>query len=164
MTDTLRKQLQRECQSSDEPADQPKPPGDGSDCEDRPQATPPNLDPPKPCPDPPACCKCPQKPGATSNCLEILIAKQSADIVAADKAKAFKGDLEKLLDSAKKASQAYTRDKYNDLLKKWLAQDAAIAELIRKLVCAVPCWRCILDCYVCPLLNELHYAEKWLYD
>ena len=28
----------------------------------------------------------------------------------------------------------------------------------------MPCWHCILDCYVCPLLNELHDVEKRLYD
>jgi hypothetical protein len=93
-----------------------------------------------------------------------LIAQQAAAIVAADKAKAFKTDLEKLLENAKKVSTTYTRDNYVALVAEWQRQDAAIAELIRKLVCAVPCWRCILDCYVCPLLNELHYAEKWLYD
>jgi hypothetical protein len=38
-----------------------------------------------------------------------------------------------------------------------------IAELIRTLVCALPCWRCVIECYVCPLLNDLHYAEQWLY-
>src|SRR5262245_23991267 len=144
MSDYPRKQASQECPPSVNPADQPKPPGDGSDCEDRPQTTPPTPKEPTKCPDPPPCCKCPEKPGSTSKCLEDLIAKQAAAIVAADKAKAFKADLEKLLDSAKKASQAYTRDKYKELVAKWQSQDAAIAELIRKLVCAVPCWHCIL--------------------
>ena len=35
--------------------------------------------------------------------------------------------------------------------------------IIRRLVCAVPCWKCILECYVCPLLNDLHDNERWLY-
>ena len=165
MTEYPRKPMGRECPAAPEhPAAQPRPPGDGKGCEELPQTTPPTLDPPKRCPDPDPCCKCPQAPGSTANCLEALIAKQAADIVAADKAKAFKTDLEKLLDSAKKGSQAYTRDKYKELVAEWLRQDAAIAELLRKLVCAVPCWRCILECHVCPLLNEYHYAEKWLYN
>jgi len=156
----------RECPPApDNPACQPHPAGDGKDCCKLPETSPPHLDPPAPCPEPDPCCKCPQTPGGSSpNCLEKLIAKQAAEIVAADKAKAYKADLEKLLDSAKKASQAFTRDKYVELVTEWQRQDAAIAELLRKLACAVPCWDCILECYVCPLLNELHYAEKWLYN
>ena len=33
--------------------------------------------------------------------------------------------------------------KYDALVQRWVEQDAAIAELIRKLVCALPCWRCV---------------------
>jgi hypothetical protein len=95
--------------------------------------------------------------------LEDLIAKQAAALAGADKAKAFKSDLEKLLEKAKAAAQDYTKDKYDKLVKLWGEEDDAIAELIRKLVCAVPCWRCIIECHVCPLINELHYAEVWLY-
>ena len=101
---------------------------------------------------------------SSTSCLEEAIAKQAATIAAAQKATKLKEDLQTLLDVAKKASLAYTRDKYVELLKDWKRQDLEIAELVRKLVCAVPCWRCILDCYVCPLLNELYYAEKSLYD
>jgi hypothetical protein len=31
------------------------------------------------------------------------------------------------------------------------------------LVCAVPCWYCIIECYVCPLIDKLRIAEEWLY-
>ena len=48
-------------------------------------------------------------------------------------------------------------------MKHWVEHDADIAKFIAKLVCDVPCWRCIIECYVCPLLNKLHYAEQWLY-
>jgi hypothetical protein len=143
-----------------DPADQPHPPGGGKGCEDLPTTTPPKPPDPKPCP--PTDCDCPAKPPSDANCLEKLIAEQTAAIVAADKAKTFKADLEALLTKAKTASQEYTREKYDKLVKQWVEQDGQIAELIRKLVCAVPCWRCILDCYVCPLLNELHYAEERL--
>jgi hypothetical protein len=164
MTDYMRKHTGRECPPPPEyPADQPKPPGDGKGCDDYPTTTPPTLNPPKPCPpiDPVAG---PTPPGGGTNCLEELIAHQTADTAALQQENLFTQELNKLLDTAKKASQAYTRDKYEELLEKWLKEDVDIAELVRKLVCAVPCWRCILDCFICPLLNELHTDQKWLYD
>ena len=94
-------------------------------------------------------------PPSDANCLEELIDEQAAAIAEAEKAKTFKAELEELLDKAKDASQEYTRDKYDELVKQWVEQDKQIAELIRKLVCAVPCWRCVIECYVCPLLNEI---------
>jgi hypothetical protein len=164
MTDyTHKRQGGRECPPDVNPADQPKQPTDGKECECLPKTTPPTLNDPEKCPDPPPYCKCPKKPPTTSNCLEDLIAEQAAEILVAEKAKAFKTDLEKLLDNAKKAEGAYTQDNYLKLVDDWWKQDKEIAELIPKLVCAVPCWRCILECYVCPLLNELHYAEERLY-
>ncbi len=92
-----------------------------------------------------------------------MIADQAAEIAAAEKAKVFKTDLEALLAKAKAAEQEYTKDRYDALVKLWVQRDGDIVDLIRKLVCAVPCWRCIIDCYICPLLNELHYVEQWLY-
>jgi hypothetical protein len=92
-----------------------------------------------------------------------LIDAQASALVEAEKAKTFKADLEALLGKARTASQEYTRDKYEKLVKQWVEQDKQIAELIRKLVCAVPCWRCIIECFVCPLLNEMHAAEWKLY-
>jgi hypothetical protein len=151
-----------DCPPNVDPAPQPKPPGDGKACGDPPKTEPPELKEPEKCKEPPCCC--PPGPGSDSNCLQDLIAQQASDIAAADKAKAFKADLEGLLAKADAAKQEYTQDKYQKLLKQWVEQDAEIAELIRKLVCAVPCWRCIVECHVCPLLNELHYAEVWLYD
>ncbi len=159
-----KKQNDRDCEPTKDPAGQPKPPGDGKGCKPLDQVTIPTLEAPKACDKPPECCNCPPQPEKTTNCLQTLIDKQAADILAAEKAKAFKTELEKVLDNAKKASQAYTRDKYKMLLEEWLRQDAAIAELLRKLECAVPCWSCILDCFLCPLLNELHYAKKYLYN
>jgi hypothetical protein len=108
-------------------------------------------------------CTCPGKPDSGSTCLDDLIAAQADQIAKADKAKAFKTDLEALLAKAKSASQGYTNDKYKSLLKRWVDEDAAIAELVRKLTCAVPCWKCVIECYVCPLFNDLHYWEQALY-
>jgi len=147
-----------DCPSTDS-APQPHPPEDG--CEKLPETKPPKLDPPEKCPDPP--CKCPKKPDSSSNCLEDLIDEQAAQITVAEKAKAFKADLEALLAKATTAAQEYTRVQYEKLVKQWVEQDHEIAGLIRAVVCRFPCWRCIIECYVCPLLNEMHYAEEWLY-
>ena len=159
MGDYKRQQEQYECK---DPADQPRPPGDGEKCPDLPSCTPPKLEDPEPCPEDPNC-KCPKDPGSNPNCLEELIAKQAADIAVAEEAKKFKTALEELLNKAKTASQDYTRDKYEKLVKLWEEQDCDIVELIRKLVCAVPCWRCIIECHVCRRINELHDAEQRLY-
>lgn len=164
MSDYTRKPPGHECPPyPEDPAPQPHPPG--GDCAKLPTCDPPVLKLPEKCPDPDPHCKCPKPPGnGGPNCLEDLIAKQTADIVAAGNADKLKKELETLLDTAKKAAAKYTRDRYVQLVEEWIRQDTAIAELVRKLVCSVKCWRCILDCYVCPLLNDLHYAEKWLYD
>jgi hypothetical protein len=157
----MNKHTGHDCPPSVHPADQPKPPGDKGKCADLPKTEQPPLKDPVPCPEPPKCCKCPPKP--TSNCLEDLITSQPVEPPAEDRAK-FKKELSALLDSAKTASQAYNKDKYDELLDKWLKLDADIADFVRKLECGVWCWHCILDCYVCPLLNQLHDAEKRLYD
>ncbi|HEV8209507.1 MAG TPA: hypothetical protein VGP77_05275 [Vicinamibacterales bacterium] len=147
--------------TTDNPADQPHPPGDGKGCNDMPTSTPPTVDEPEKCPDTDCCC--PPGPGTTANCLEDLIAAQAASMAAAEKAGKFKEDLGKLLDAAKKASQEYTRDKYDGLVTRWVDEDAAIVELIRRLVCVVPCWKCVIECHICPLINQIVIAERWLY-
>lgn len=163
MNEYMRQQTGHQCPPDVTPADQPHLPKDGEPCSKLPETTPPPLEKPKPCPDPDPCCKCPDKPTSPPTCLEEMIEEQDAVIRAAEPANKFRADLVKLLENARKASQAFTRDKYQELLTEWLKQDLAIAELVRKLECAVWCWPCILDCHVCPLLNELHYAEIWLY-
>jgi hypothetical protein len=150
-----------ECPPAKEPADQPHPPSRGDKCEEIPTSEPPELKPPEKCPEPD--CECPPGPGETPSCLEVLIAKQAAEIAAAKKAEAFKKDLEDLLTKANAASQDYTRTKYESLVKHWVELDSLIAAFIRKFECALPCWRCVIECYVCPILNELHYAKQWLY-
>jgi hypothetical protein len=116
----------------------------------------PPLTEPKPCPQ--ACC-CPPKPGSTETCLDDLIDEQAKQITEADRAKSFKADLEDLLKKAKSAKQEYTKEKYKDLRDKWDKQDAAIADLIAKLVCAVPCWWCLIECEICPLLYAIRDTE-----
>lgn len=144
-----------------DPAGQPHPPC-WEPCGDLPKTTPPTLDPPEDCPPDPDC-RCPQPPRPHQDCLQKLINKEQAEIAKADKLKTFVSDLTALDTKAQAARQDYTHAAYEKLVKQWVDEDFAIAELIRKLVCAVPCWRCIIECYVCPLLNDLHYAEELLY-
>lgn len=145
-------------------ADQPHPPGKADDCKGQPeQGTPPTL------PEPTTCsedqeCKCPTGSSTTPTCLEDDITAADSDIAALEKAKARKTELEELNKNAKAASKAYTQEVYEKLVKLWVEEDKAIAELIRKLVCAVPCWRCIIECHVCrPIINQVHQAEEALY-
>lgn len=142
-----------------DPAPQPKPPGD--DCPAPDPLPPPVLEPPKPCPEPK--CNCPKPPDTGPNCLQVLIDAQDQKIALAAKAADLKKDLQARLNQANTASAAYNQAAYTDLLKKWQDMDGKIPDLIRKVVCAVPCWRCVIECYVCPLLNDLHNSEVRLY-
>jgi hypothetical protein len=155
----------RDCTPTENPAQQPKPPVDDycQKCDDLPVTTPPPVPDPEKCPDPPEECKCPKPPTSTTNCLEKAIEQQAKKLAHADRAKAFKADLEARLQKATAAAQQYTQDAYEKLLKRWQEEDRAIVELIRKLTCAVPCWRCLIECYVCPILNALHDNEQRLY-
>jgi hypothetical protein len=160
MTDYTQTSTGQEDAPPPDPADQPQPPGEKA-CPELPTGEVPTLEDPEKCPEPP--CVCPKGPGSDSNCLEDLINDQTVDITAAEKAKAFKTDLEALLAKAKVVKQEYNAEKYDKLLKQWKEQDAEIVELLRKLDCAVPCWRCVIECHICPLLNEMRYAEQRLY-
>jgi hypothetical protein len=154
----------RDCTPTDNPAAQPKPPVDDCHtCGDLPTTTPPTLPDPGKCPDPPSNCKCPKPPTNTKNCLEKAIDKVSKRIVQAGKASDFKTELTNRLGAATKAAQDYTQDQYQKLLTRWQDEDRAIVELLRKLTCAVPCWLCLIECYVCPILNTLRDAEQRLY-
>jgi hypothetical protein len=160
MTEYPNQQSGQDCGTQRNPAPQPHGPGE---CKGLTQPTPPDLTTPQ-CDPPDASCKCPPPPTSTSDCLEDLIASQATQVAAGEKAKAFQTELGALLTAAKAAAQAYTSSKYAAQLKLWEQQDRDIVELIRKLVCAVPCWRCIIECYVCPLINDVIYAERRLYN
>lgn len=163
MTNEYRKHTDHGNDDDDDCADQPHPPKD--ECSTLPTSpTVPKLPEVEPCEDCPAPdCQCPTVPSKTSNCIEELIAKQAAEIAAAEKAKTFKTSLEALLGKAKAASQEYTQDAYEKLSKRWVVQDGEIAKLIHNLVCSVPCWRCVIDCHICQLLDEFHTIEQQLY-
>lgn len=144
----------------DAPADQPELPSDDKKC-DLPESCPPDVELPYRCKPDPACC-CPPGPDQKPGCLEDLIEGQTGKITAGDKAKAFKADLQAFLEKAKAASADYTRDKYEQLVKRWQDEDKKIVDLIGKLECALKCWRCVIECYVCPLLYDLKEAEDQL--
>jgi hypothetical protein len=158
MSEYTEKPNDQDCTPKPDPGQQPpqKP-----DCETKlPETTP-----PKP-PDPPECknpCCCPHGPAPKPNCLEDLIQDQAEEIAKAEKAKQFKTELEALLTKAQAAAQDYTRATYDRLVKDWKDQDEAIVDIIQKVVCGVPCWECVIECYICPILNEMRDAEWHLY-
>src|SRR5689334_20887823 len=120
----------------------------------------PNLPPVKECPQP--CC-CPQPPGGPpSSCLDDLIKSQTRILKMADRAKDFVTELTATQGDVTAALGTYTQARYNDLLKSWLDQDNAIVELVRKLVCAVPCWACLLERRLCPQLTVSRRLEDRL--
>lgn len=148
-----------QCEPGEDPAGQPKDPGDT--CDKLPESEPPVLEEPEKCPEPP--CNCPKGEDPKSNCLDDMIAQQASALAEAERTKVFKADLEALLAKAKVARQEYTADKHQKLLDEWQRQDGLIVELIRKLVCAVPCWWCVIECHICPLLYAIRYREQKLY-
>jgi hypothetical protein len=151
---------QQECKPDSDPAEQPKDPG--GKCDPIPCDKPPELKDPERCqPDPQ--CKCPDPPTSSPDCFDDLIAEQSKQLSEGESARAFKTELESLLNKAKAASLEYTQDKYNQLVKEWDRQDADISEFIRKVVCAVPCWQCLVECFVCPLIYEVRFREQKLW-
>jgi hypothetical protein len=134
---------------------------DPEQCYDLQEAKPPDFEEQEKCAQ---VCYCPPTSQTGKDCLEKLIDKQTPDITQGDKAKTFKAELEQLLTKARAASQEYTQERYDRLVKQWIEQDCEIADLIRKLECAVPCWRCVIECHVCPLLYEFMYAEERLFS
>lgn len=161
MTDYRRPQHERECPpTTKDPADQPNPPG-GAECKDWPKPDYPKLLDPTPCPE--SDCYCPLGPSTTSNCLEDLITAQAGALATAEKTKTFKADLEALLAAAKKAGDAYTKDKFEDLIKEWIRQDIEIARLLDVLTCKYDCWQSVIDCYVCKQVYDIRKAELLLY-
>jgi hypothetical protein len=118
---------------------------------------PPHLPDPTPCVS--SCC-CPTKTGDPANtCIDKIIEKQSKAITEAERAKSFKADLEDLQKKAQLAKQDYTQEKYKDLVERWKKQDAEIVELIKKLICTVDCWWCVIECEICPLLDEIRAID-----
>ena len=133
------------------PKDKCEPPKDG------PKA--PEIPKPKPCPPK---CDCPLPPPGTSSCLDELIRAQAEQSAKADSQKAFASELEALATKTKAALAEYTPDKYKQLLDRWKDEDKQIVDLIAKLVCAVPCWACVIECRVCGLYGAVRDLERRL--
>ena len=141
------------------PAEQPKEPG-REDCKPPDPIEPPELEEPKRCePD----CECPHPPVVTPTCLDDLIADQKREIAEAVRATEFKKELEQLQINANAAIALYTQVKYEKWLEDWKFNDAAIVDLIRQVKCATPCWRCLIECYVCPLIEDIRVRKVLLY-
>jgi hypothetical protein len=132
-----------------------------SKCKELPAAPPvPKIPERGSCPQP---CKCPTPPGGTpSSCFDDLIRDQSIVVKKADRAKAFVDELTAIQGKVTSAQVDFTQARFKDLRKTWKDQDKAIAELIRKLVCAVPCWECLLACRLCTQLVDIRALEDRL--
>ncbi|MDM0116707.1 hypothetical protein QTI66_31710 [Variovorax sp. J22R133] len=137
------------------------PPTDSTPCADMPK--PPDV---PGIPDPPPCpthCECPTPPGGTpSSCLDDLIKSQNHVVKKAERAKALVDELTAIQADVVTAQASYTPKRHEDLTKLWTDQDKAIKELIRKVVCAVPCWECVLDCHLCKALVEIRNLDARL--
>jgi hypothetical protein len=138
----------------------PQPPSGTDDCQPLDEGRkPPCYTPPPECK---TCCTCPPGGGGSGTCLDGLI-KQEADAVSkGERAKKFKTELEALLGKVKAATLDYTADSYKDLVERWKQEDEAIVCLIRSIKCALPCWWCVIECELCPLLNDIVKLESKL--
>ena len=112
----------------------------------------------KDCPQP--CC-CPPKPGGDrpASCLDTMIKEQSKLATQAAAATSSREDLIKRRDKIITALQTYTQPKYESLLKQWKKQDGEIVCIIRNLLCSIKCWKCVLECHLCPLLYDIRKLE-----
>jgi hypothetical protein len=145
-----------------DPAPQPHGKVPGQDCpEIEPyDKKPPDLMPePEPCE---TCCSCPPAPEPGKSCLDDLIRAEAATAAIGEEAKKSKADLEGFLAKMKAASAKYTPETYTALVKRWQDNDKLLCEVIRKLVCNIPCWWCVIECEICPLINAIAADERRL--
>src|SRR5947209_10819419 len=132
------------------------PPTSAYGCEPLPSGPkPPKLPKPRTCE---TRCTCPTPPAPPHSCFDKLIAKQDNIANRAGRASEIKADLTALRDQANKAKQTYTRQKYQDFVKRWKQLDKDIAGAIEIVTCNTKCWWCVLECHVCPEI----YRIRWL--
>ena len=136
-------------------------PTNGNPCNDLPK--PPRVpEVPKRDPCPPSC-ECPPDPsGPTGICFDDVITEQNSIVKRAERAKLLVEELTAIQAKVTSAQTDYTQDRYKDLKETWAKQDESLAELIRKVVCAVPCWECLVDCRLCDQLTEIRALEERL--
>lgn len=144
-----------------DPAAQPHGKVPDKDCTKKPyEKEPPTLAPtPEVCK---TCCSCPPAPEPDKGCLDDLIRAEAATAAIGEEAKKSKADLEAFLAKMKAASAKYTPEAYTDLIKRWQDNDKLICEVIRKLLCNIPCWWCVIECEICPLINAIAADERRL--
>jgi hypothetical protein len=123
-------------------------------------ADPPSLDPPE---TPPSKCDCPGS-ATTSEppCFNQLITDQKSIAEAGVRAAQTQAELQAMLDDATKAKGTYTRDKYDEFTKRWDKQDKDIVGAIQVVTCNIPCWWCVIECHICPLLYKIRYLQTYL--
>lgn len=108
-------------------------------------------------------CECPPDPsGPPADCFDKVIQDQNSIVKKAERAKALVEELTALQAKVTSAQADYTQDRYNELKNLWGEQDKSINELIRKVVCAVGCWECLLACRLCNRLTEVRKLEEEL--
>ena len=108
-------------------------------------------------------CKCPADPsGPPASCFDDFIRDQNGIVKKAERAKVLVEDLTAIQAKVTSAQADYTQDRYKDLKELWEKQDESLAELIRKVVCAVCCWECLLECRLCNQLTTIRTLEERL--
>lgn len=108
-------------------------------------------------------CDCPKTPGSDPpSCLEQAIRDQNLLVSKAARAKTFIEELTNVQSKVTSALVDYTATRYAALRKTWWEQNKLIAELIRKIDCAVKCWPCLLDCRLCTTLSDIRALEEKL--
>jgi hypothetical protein len=146
------------CGPVSDPADQPHSPNDECHKPEWPHH-PPSPDPSLCLPE--CCCPFPTYP-PKPNCLERMIGRQDYSAAEATELGEATKLLRELLDRAKASEKEYTLKRYMELVKKWKDVDRDIAEVVRRLVCTIPCWWCLIECHICPLLYAIRYREDRL--
>lgn len=148
-------------QCGKDPALQPHGRDPDNDCKKDPYSKqPPDLTPPlEKCE---SCCDCPPVPTPDEGCLDKLIRQEATTAALGEEAKKSKAELEGFLAKLKAATEKYTPEKYAELVKRWQENDKLLACLISKLVCNIPCWYCVIECEICPLINAIVADERQL--
>jgi hypothetical protein len=160
MAQESRQETNTDPQCGKDPAPQPDGKDPKADCAKPPyDKKPPPLPSPKPYE---TCCSCPPAHGPEKGCLDDLIRAEAATAAIGEEAKKSKADLEGFLARMTAASAKYTPDAYADLVKRWKDNDKLICEVIRKLLCNIPCWWCAIECEICPLINAIAADERRL--
>ena len=164
MTDYKRPARPRLPTSRTTPPTQPHPPGGGDSARTSPTSTPPTLN------DAgevsrPTDCNCPTGPGIDAELPRGSDRDAGERHRGGEESRSVQdGSRGSCSAKAKAASQDYTRDKYDDAGQAVGGAGRRHRRAHpRSSSARVPCWHCVIECYVCPLLNELHYAEQWLY-